>query len=406
MAAPALAVVGRGEQLVDQPREGVGPVVGRRTPRPARARAAGRSGRSGPADQRPAVGPGDGVQPLGPVPGGDEPVDRLRGPAGRVVGRRDGPERLERPVRLALRSAWPRRTSARARRRRSRRPGRPGRREAAACSGGILSVVVGVADRPDQQAALRVARDDGRAALAARRASPRASRAAGRRWSSSRRGTSGTVPASTGRTFSSKKLSESAFGGNRTGCGRGREKQGRERKCTCHPGHARVSSTVPGSGSIVQPLSNYLTKGQYCGRAPFFRPSETERRTAWFVEGGRRPLYGSAGRRPILDGDLAANGRIDNDPEVALTNLVRGASSTAYSFVISVRPRRARPSPSLFRSTQERRKRHCRNPHLDATESGGRMNTTRKSAVFRRRSSRASHRDCQSPGLRADQWTC
>ena len=48
VASPALAVAGRGEQLVDQPRDRRRAARRPRTPRPARARAAGRSGRSTP----------------------------------------------------------------------------------------------------------------------------------------------------------------------------------------------------------------------------------------------------------------------------------------------------------------------------------------------------------------------
>ena len=48
VAAPTLAVPGRGQQLVDQPREGIGPIVPDERLDPLRAREAGRSGRSTP----------------------------------------------------------------------------------------------------------------------------------------------------------------------------------------------------------------------------------------------------------------------------------------------------------------------------------------------------------------------
>ena len=56
--APALAVMGVGEQAVDDLRERVGRLVDRRTPRPPRASAAGRSGRTWPGGSRIACRPG------------------------------------------------------------------------------------------------------------------------------------------------------------------------------------------------------------------------------------------------------------------------------------------------------------------------------------------------------------
>ena len=165
--APALAVMGRGQQPVDQRLVGQRVGIGRRTRRPASGvgRQAGQVERDA-ADQRGAVGLGRRPEPGGFEPGEDERIDRRADP-GRVGpahrGRGDRPDRPERPPVGAGPCAGPAARSDTAHRPRPRpAPPRPAPSKAAPLGG-----ISPVGDLLDQQALVGLARHDRRPALAA-----------------------------------------------------------------------------------------------------------------------------------------------------------------------------------------------------------------------------------------------
>ena len=157
------------------------------------------------ADQGPLVRQPHGPQPGRAAPGRDEPIDRPLGLAARVGRRLDGLDPLKRPVARCER-ALPRAavlTSASARRP-LRRP--TGRTPSATSAGKWplgrhLQLVVGLADRPDEQALFGLAGDDRRAAVAALARATRASRPSGRSRSSCRRGRASNRWPGPGRIF-------------------------------------------------------------------------------------------------------------------------------------------------------------------------------------------------------------
>ena len=100
--SPAFAVMGRGEQLVNQTGVRVRTVVSdERLNALGRGRQADQV-KAGAADQGRPVGLSHGPEAVCAMPFRDQAVDRIISPAGRVRGRRHGFERLEGPVLLPL----------------------------------------------------------------------------------------------------------------------------------------------------------------------------------------------------------------------------------------------------------------------------------------------------------------
>ena len=260
VAPPALAVAGRGEQLVDQPREGVGPLVGHERLDPIGLGRQADQVEVRPADQGAAVGPLTGCSPFARCPAAMQLVDGLRGPSDRVLRRRDRPERLERPVGLALDRPG----------HGVLRPGRaggdprgqvvPGALAGSGLAGGILSAssvwpTAWISRLPCGSPGTTAGPFSPPASIPSRESSRSPPLAFFAPWHFTH------VPASTGRTLSSKKLSDAASGASRAGRCPGDRHDRRQSQAEDHPAHAPYLRSHRAMMPAVEQSSNNNTIG-------------------------------------------------------------------------------------------------------------------------------------------------